>query len=231
MIACIRTYAFTLCVLVASSASAQAQFEGSYTTATTGMRDAKTPFSMTQEVSIKGRNIRTIMKSADVASGPMTMIYRGDKGMVITLFETQRVYIEMPASKIREMLKSERVPSNAVTMKQTGKTQKILNHTCEQIILHDGEATIEAWATRDLGALRRAMEKLNSIQMNKAPQWTKELNKMKLFPMKTIITVQGITAETTITSIDEKSLPNSLFEIPAGYSKREIPAGMPGSGK
>ncbi len=217
--------------LVLFSLTTWSQFEGRITSTTTGTKEPNTPFSLTQEISIKGKKIRSVMTATGEQMGSLTIIFRGDKGSVITILDQAKVYMELPMKKIEEMMKNFPQDTNAVTVSRTGKTQKILGYNCEQVLLQEGETTIDVWGTRELTSLQDAMEMLSGIQKQKVPQWSKELDKLKLFPMKTIITAQGTHAETNITSIQRKSLPESMFTVPAGYTKQEMPVGQPGSPK
>ncbi|MGD0337940.1 MAG: DUF4412 domain-containing protein [Bacteroidota bacterium] len=218
-------------VLVISSLPAWSQFEGTFTTTTTGTREGNTPFSITQEVSIKGKKIRSAMTAPGEQMGSLIIIFRGDKGRVITILDQAKVYMELSIKTIEEMMKNFPHDTNMVTVTRTGKKQKILGYNCEQIILQEGEATIDIWGTSELTFLRKAMQTMSEVQKQKVPQWSKELDKLQVFPMKTIINAQGTNAEMTVTSIQRKSLPESIFNVPAGYKKQDLPAGQTGGQK
>jgi hypothetical protein len=208
-----------------------AQFEGTVTATTTGMRDNNTPFTITQEISIKGKNIRSVMSSPQQPGGSVTMIFRGDKERFYTLFDQVKKYLEYSKKTIEELTKNIPKDQTPVTVKRTGKLQQFLGYTCEQIILTQGETTVEMWATSELTSLRKAMDELNSYQKQNVPQWSKEIEKLKLFPMKTSMKMQGTNAEVNVVSIQRKTLPASIFDIPAGYTKQPLPTGQPGGKK
>jgi hypothetical protein len=214
--------------LVFCSFPVWAQFEGTITTTTSGTREPNTPFSVTQDISIKGKKVRSTMTSPGDQMGSIVIIYRGDKGKLITILDQAKMYMEYPLKTVEEMMKNLPMDTSTVTFTRTGKKQKILGYTCEEIIFTQSAMTIDIWGTTELPSLREAIQSLNSIQKQKVPQWSKELDKLKLFPMKTIITAQGTNAETNLTSIKKKKLSESLFEVPAGYTKQEMPAGQPG---
>lgn len=217
-----------LIILVLFTVPALSQFEGIITTTTSGIKEPNTPFSITQDISIKGKKVRSIMTSPGEPMGSLIIIYRGDKGRLITIVDQAKMYVDYSLKTIQEMMKNLPRDTNKVSVRRTGKKQKILGYNCEEIIFEESGATMEVWGTTELSSLREAIRTLNDIQKQQVPQWSKELEKLKLFPMKTIVSVQGTKAETNVTSIQKKSLPESMFEVPAGYTRQEVPAGQPG---
>jgi len=184
-----------------------------------------------QEVAFKGKKIRSAVSSPKETRGSVVMIFRADKDRVYTIFDQQKKYIEFSRKMIEDQLTNVPKDHTPATVTRTGKTQKLLGYNCEQILLTQGETTIELWGTSELPQLRKAMESLNSFQKHNIPQWSKEVEKLRLFPMKTIMNIKGSRAETTVTSIQKKSLPEPMFNIPAGYTKQQLPVGQPGMKK
>jgi hypothetical protein len=208
----------------------EAQFEGTVTATTTGTRENNIPFTITQEISIKGKNIRSVMSSPEQPGGTITVIFRGDNQRYYTLFDQAKKYIEYSKKTLEELTKDVPKDQTPVSVTRTGKHQQFLDYTCEQVILTQGGNTIEIWATPELTSLRKAMDDLNSYQKQNVPQWSKEIEKMKLFPLKTSMNMQGTNAEINVVSIKRKSIPAAVFAIPAGYTKQSLPV-VPSGGK
>jgi hypothetical protein len=218
-------------ILILFSLPAWSQFEGTVISTTTGTRGPNSPFTITQEISIKGKKVRSNMSSPGEPRGAVSIIYRGDRGRIITILEQEKMYMEYSLKTIHQMMKNIPHDTNRAVVTRTGKTQKILGYNCEQVLIHQGEVDIEIWGTTELSSLRESIQALNEMQKQNVPRWSRELDKMKLFPMKTTISAQGTNAETDVTSIQKKSLPEAFFNVPAGYTKQELPTGQPPGGQ
>jgi hypothetical protein len=189
------------------------------------------PMNVTQEVFIKNDKMRSNMKADNSPMGPMAMIIRRDKGVIWTVFDAMKMYMEMSLKQTEEMARSMQKDTLKPTIKKTGKKQKILGYTCEEILVTTSEMTATLWGTTELSALAESMKWFNSSS-NAQPRWMQEVEKMKLLSLK--MHSESTTGEVTdleITGIEKKSVDDSQFQVPAGYTKQEMPAGMPPAGQ
>jgi hypothetical protein len=211
--------------LFACSSTCLAQFEGVLKMKTFHKSSAG-PMNVTQEVFIKSDRMRSNMTADNSPMGPMAMVIRRDKGVIWTILESMKMYMEMSLKQTEDMIKSMQKDTLKPTIKKTGKKQKLAGYTCEEILVTTSEMTATLWATSELSALAESMKWFNSSS-NAQPRWMQEIEKMKLLTLKMHSeATNGDVTDLEITSIEKKSVDNSQFEIPAGYKKQEMPAGM-----
>ncbi len=152
-----------------------------------------------------------------------TMIYRNDKKIVWMLSDQDSSYFEInndtPAQELQSVAKQDKY-----SVKRTGKKKKILGYSTEQILMTRGDAKTELWGSKQLGRIAKAIETAFGAEYaQNADGWTDEVARMGIFPMKAATTVDGHVVESQeITRIDERSLADSLFQIPSGYVKQDV---------
>lgn len=180
----------------------------------------------TQEILIKKDNMRTNVTADKSPMGPVSMIIRRDKGVIWTILDAMKMYMEMSLKQAEDMAKSMQKDTLVPTIKKTGKTQKILGYTCQEVVVTTSNMTATLWTTTELSALFESMQWLNS-STSAQPRWMQEVDKMKLLSLKTHSEkTNGDVLDMEITGIEKKNIDDAQFQIPAGYRKQEMPAGM-----
>jgi hypothetical protein len=206
-----------------------AQFEG-VIKMKISQKSSTNPMNATQEVLIKKDNMRSNITSDNSPMGPVSMVIRRDKGVMWTLFNAMKMYMEMSLKQTEEFAKSMQKDTLVPTIKKTGKKQKILGYTCEEVLVTTSEMTATIWETTELSALAESMKQFNSSS-NAQPRWMQEIEKMNLLTLKLHSEKKdGEVTDMEFTGIEKKKINDAQFEIPAGYKKQEMPAGM-GQGK
>lgn len=173
------------------------------------------------------------------AGGGVTSIVRLDKGVMWLLNDREKTYMEMTPEQMGAMaglVKDAKDPE----IKKTEETKKIGKYNCTKVLITmemmGQKANTEIWATSDIKVdptILKFMEKTNEVfkdsptlkQSNKMMQGLFEL---KLFPVQTTtkMKMMGMSSEsmTLLKSISTEKLDDSLFELPEGYTKQEMPS-------
>lgn len=204
----------------------------------------------TQELHTKGYLKPTKLKSISDEEGS-GIIIRSDKELIYVIHAKDKTYSEMTfkefeghIAKMNEQMKQmqeqlKNVPPEQREMmekmmggmmaekeyqlKKTGEKKKIAGHTCEKILLYEGDKEAgELWMTKDIGSMK-----------DYAKDWSKLMDKLVQGPMAKVYRklaeldgfmmqfTMGGTASTT-TKLEKRSISNSEFEIPEGYKKVEM---------
>jgi hypothetical protein len=231
-----------------SSASGGGEFEGQITSKMfLGDKTMETRYAIkgarnrieTQfpQDSAEARLMQTSVTLMDLSSGTMTM-----------LFPQTKTYLTMNGGEMaEEMTKGagKDSPFDFPKVTSTGKTETIAGITCEHWLIGD---KMDACMAKGLGYFggggsNSILDKLKNLalrekikaQLDTNPEFAKFIEG-GAFPLK-MAQIENGQSKTfmEVTSIERKSLDDSLFSVPADYKKTEIPGapGMPGmpSGK
>ncbi len=217
----------TFALLAASSllaVPAQAQsFEGVVNyTITSGKGQ-----TMDMTYMMKGDKIRQVMHTQgqevamlmDLGSHTMTMV-----------MPSQQAYMTMDMNHMAQMAPGmQHQSSEPPKITATGKTETVAGHKCEHYLVGE-EQNVDICVAKGMGYYMSG----NGVRghgMGDMPSganldaW-KKVFKDGFFPLKMEMKDQnGMTMEAT--SIESKSLPDSLFAPPSGYRQMQMPAGMP----
>jgi len=99
---------------------------------------------------------------------------------------------------------------------KTGETKEILGLTAEKWVFQKGDDKGEAWMAKGLGSFKIFDNPMN----RQRPEWQKEIVEEGYFPL--VVYDNGKKAF-EVTKIEKKSLDNSMFEVPAGFQKFNVP--------
>lgn len=203
---------------VLSSFAAGQSFEGTMTFSVTGPRGTQEMKYMT-----KGDNVRMDMEQSPGMK--MSVLINTKSKDVTMLMHPNKMYMQM---NMESMQIPPEMKDQDADFKKTGKTEKILGYVCEQVIISQADKQVEMWVTKGLGKFVQAnmSPKAQSPLMKKLE---KELTEQGYFPLRMISkTADGsVEMKMEVTAITKSSLKSSLFVIPAGYQKMEMPARPP----
>jgi hypothetical protein len=182
--------------------------------------------------SIQGTNLRleADMKGSEGA----TMILRTEEKRILMLMPDQAMYMEMP---MREDAGQATAGETAPEPVRTGKTETILGRSCEEIEVKDKDGTVtQLWVTTEVGSFMlfsgNPMSGMPGGKPAKSRGWEKVFRGSEAwFPMR-IVSKKGGREEFRMEAkeIRPGKLAASMFEVPAGWQKFSMPAGMPGMG-
>jgi len=220
-----------LALLAAGPAAAQ-QFEGVVTMTAQGERTGE----ITQM--FKGGKIRTEMKGPEGQGGVMLM--EAGKPEMTMLMPSDKMYMVMDPSMM-----GGRAPRDTTPPKITkvGTSETIAGKSCDNYRIETKQVH-EVCAAKGMGyfggmgrgPMMGGRGPGGAQGGNAMPSFASEKMmaefKEGFFPLR-ISRVEGEKKATVleVTKIEEKPLPSSLFEIPEGYTKMDMPMGMPGMGR
>lgn len=189
---------------------AQTQFEGKVTF---NDFDEGTPNSM--DYYAKGSKIRFDTNEEEEQG---QIIWDTAKKEFMIVMPQQKTYMVMQVqeSKMKSDISND-INKNAKFTK-TKETKKILGYTAVKLVYQDGDDKGEAWMTQELGSFKLFD---NPMQKNEdKPQWQKDFEAGGYFPLEVYENGKKVFE---VTSIEKKSLAESIFEVPAGYKKMDMP--------
>jgi hypothetical protein len=209
-----RRVAVLLSLVVASTAGAQGSFEGVVTYQMGNSGD-------TWQYSAKGSKVRIDMSSAHMPGGVSAIMDMG--AMTTTVLMTQQhMYMTMPIPQSATLPDS---VHGSVT--KTG-SEVIAGVPCDDYVGTDAKGAKQATTCLAHGMGNFAQFGANNPLMRQyASRVSGFSGAMKGggFPLK-IVKEDGQTTMLA-TKVEKKSLDESLFSVPAGYTQMQMPAGMP----
>jgi hypothetical protein len=201
-------YAITLAGLAGMplAAHAQASFEG-----TVAMRLFAPSANMDMLYSVKGSRVR-----ADFTAGGSAMYFirHGDKNEMV--MPASKMYMEQSISA--SMAAGTGTAGKSPKITRTGKKETIAGWPCEHMLVTGEDGVTDACISQGLGTFLSAGNPMAA--RGRAADPMASLGKLG-FPLK----VQKAGGETImqVTKIEKKALADSLFVVPADYTKVEAP--------
>ncbi len=113
-------------------------------------------------------------------------------------------------------------------LKKTGEKKNVAGFSCEKVVMSAGDNDVaEFWITKQIGSMK-----------DYAKDWSKLMDKMAKGPLakmyRKLAELDGFVMESkfsgvtvTTTKLEKRSVADSEFEVPAGYTKKEV-KGMSG---
>jgi len=201
-------------LLVPVVAHAQSKFEGSITMALTARQG-------TTEITylVRGDQLRLDMP----ATGGMTgyIVRDAGKNMTTMVMPSQRMYMDLGALQAMVPEAATRT-TKSPDIKPTGKKETIAGVECEHVIVTADDGQYDVCGAKGLGAFASMSSPMS--RGNSGPPGLDRLGK-DFFPLK----VQKVGGEVAmqVTKIEKKSLDASMFAVPEGYQKMEMPGRRP----
>ena len=167
------------------------------------------------DYSSKGPVIR-IDRSASLMA-PAIMIARPAQGAATLVMPETRSYYE-----VRFSTKPTVDSVKAFDIKRTTRHREILGMQCEEVEAAGPETTISIWAA-PLAIRFMAMPK-SYREIPPPPAWVTALNDWKLFPLSIVEkdSAGRVTRELNVTSIEQRSLKDGLFQVPSGFVEKPV---------
>jgi len=175
------------------------------------------------------------------APNGMITIVRLDKAAIWSLDPNTKTYTEQTVEQMIEQMKN--IPKGMMDIEldveKTDEKKKIGKYNCRKIIISMkmmGMPTeTEIWATKDIEVdsvmlkfTENAQKVFEEVPMLKQTYGMfEEVFDLKAYPVETVTEMNVFGRMTknssTLKSISEEKLDDSLFEIPEGYSKSKMP--------
>jgi len=149
-----------------------------------------------------------------------------DKQMII-LMPQQKMYMVNVFNNPDQQAKAKaQVDANNVQIKDTGEKDTILGYSCEKFVVTDAKGlTTQLWLAHDLQGFTGMNPGAGMGRRPQVPAAWEELAKNGGFPMRVVSAdSKGEKFRMEVTSVNPQSLPESVFEVPAGYQKFDMAA-------
>lgn len=172
------------------------------------------------------------------APGGAISIIRLDKAVMWIINDAEKTYMEMNAEQLGA-LASIMGEIKEPGVEKTGETKKIGKYNCTKIIVKmeimGSKTETEIWGTKDIKpdpTLLKFNDKMLEIfkgnpSMESSYKMMQKVYDMEFFPVQTTTRakIMGFSSENSslLKEISTEKLDNSLFEIPEGYEKQEMP--------
>jgi Domain of unknown function (DUF4412) len=178
----------------------------------------------------KGSKIRFESKSSGGGAGTMVLDTKDNNALII--IPQQKMYMTYSyknalgaaSDTLKNKIKEEMEKGD---IKITGETKDINGFKCEKWIFKDDEGKSgEAWMTKGIGNFFFFSNPMRPDRNE--PEWQQKLTNEGYFPMMVISKDAdgSVESKMEVTSIEKKSLDESLFTPPADYKKMDIPMMM-----
>lgn len=183
-------------------------------------------------ISKAGMRSEIDMQAHDTPMKMVMLMKSSNKDVAYNIDEKTKTYGELDLAKSRERAKG--MAPHKYTAKKLGK-EKVAGYDCVHALVTDdkgGES--EVWTNKDIvdyDSMARLMGPnvaADESLMKSLKEVGAEGFMVKMVHRQKGSEENGMTME--LVKAEKKSLPASLFEIPAGYTKREGPAGVGGMG-
>ncbi len=183
-------------------------------------------------------------------TGKMTLMLKGDKaradlapqistitdaatGDVITLQHPAKTFVRIRAEQARQVLGQVRDQQKVTgaeppKVEPTGQSEKVGPHDCEIFKWATGEISATDWVAKDFSnypAILAALEKFQQSGMAAAAAPLQpKLSTLPGMLIKRELMIGKIKTTTTLLSVSEGDLADSLFVVPEGYTEQTSPA-------
>jgi len=154
-----------------------------------------------------------------------TMIFDNGTNKMYTLISQMKSYMEIPINMDEKNdNQNDKMDDNDRPVK-TGKTDKIAGVECEQWIIKNPEGETELWNAKGFGNFLFVQNNAFMKRNSNRPQWVKDIMEEGFFPFRIISKDPNgnVEMKMEVTDVQRKNLSSSMFEIPSGYKKMNIP--------
>jgi hypothetical protein len=189
---------------------------------------------VTYEIEPPGRPAMTMVLQAkdgklrSDSGKDVSAIINASTGDVITLMHPNKMAMKAPAAALqaaKDAALKAAADAKPGPPTATGEKETITGFACEKYIWTGPEgAKLEIWITKDVSDARDLLRQLAGLgDHNTASLLAPE--EIDGFPIRTkVVEGPGTGMVMTVVGLSRDPLPDSLFEIPAGYREMQIPS-------
>ena len=163
------------------------------------------------------------------ARGEANVIFDKKNKKMLMVMPAMKMYMEFPMNMdfgVDNGNNANDEKSNTDFVK-TSDTKTINGYKCEKWVIKDGNNISEAWMTKDLGGFIFFQSPMGKHSKQK---WQEDIENSGYFPMLVVEKDSdgNETGRFEVKSIEKKSLDDSFFTVPNGYSQMKMPMGEQG---
>lgn len=225
-------------VLLLSAATAHAEFEGvADMKITTERGPGGAAISGTGKIYVSktGWRYEVEMSSPEMAKmtggKPFRMCMLGkisNPDVVYSVNDAMKSYSVIHTKEMRDLAAKASKPEHKFSVRKLGK-DTVAGLTCENVRITDetGKMNIEACVSREFVS----GDWLKAMQRDNRGEWLSALKSAGVegYPVRMVVTSKDTNAPKTtmeITKVDRRSVPASMFEVPAGYKQKSMMENM-----
>ena len=205
-----RAASAALLLALAAGALGAQGFEGAITIRMAGGSGAP---SQEMEYLTRGGNVRVTINSP---AGSMAILGLKAESKTYMLMEAQRMYMEVSPETMSAALSNAEAPK----VTKTGRKETIAGESCEHVIIETtgttGPQKADVCMAYAFGAFVNPM-----ANMARMTAWQRQMVKEGGFPLRVTLADGSIPIE--VTKIEKKRVNDTLFRIPADFSKMDMP--------
>jgi hypothetical protein len=177
---------------------------------------------------IKGNKIRIEIGERN---SQFNVIVDPDAKKTLLLMPERKMVMEMPMTEDNKT-DSTAAGKNGISFTRSGKTETILGHTCEQILVKSDDGETEICGAKGMGYYAGMHRPGMGGSSSGAPVWAKELKEQGFFPLRVVTKGSDGSEKVRLeaTNVEKKSLDDALFTTPSDYQKFDRGGMMPGMG-
>ncbi len=167
---------------------------------------------------VKGNAVRIDQGQA------LSSIIRNDRKLTYSIMHSPKKYVVLKHGKLDESDESHEAEDfEGLEVESTGKTEEISGYATHQVLVKErnGDAT-ELWISEgalDMNLFLKEFKSFIQFGFVQSASLLEKHPELKGVPIRIIETQGKINRKGTITRLDTSILPDSLFEVPAGYAE------------
>lgn len=160
-------------------------------------------------------------------------IMRFDLGKVWSIMPERNTYFEMTTEEMKQLAKMGMAmlqdPQMKISMKKSGKTKKIKDWNCYEVVIESAMLTQNMWLTNDLPYKKNDFYKVfkNMPEFEELAKAFYNQKEMDGFPVYTETTMnmmgQSFKSSSELIKVSKEKIDASVFELPKGIKKVENP--------
>ena len=174
------------------------------------------PTSQEVEYLARGGNVRLNIMSP---AGAMAILGLSAENKTYLVVESQRAYMELPPVDAARMVAAS---AGATKLTRSGRKETIAGYECEHVIVPTNDdtksETTDMCLTYALGKYVNPMASLSGARLS---PWQQQLAADGGFPLR--VTLPDGLVALEVTKIMKRRVSDTLFRIPADFSKMELP--------
>ncbi len=210
---------FLILFFLSPLVAAAQPFEGTLTILVQG-GEISTDESVAINYHVKGTDVRLDLNTEE---GAISLIANRSVGRMSVLLAAANLYMEMALDNddLTADTDTDASPKDDWTLTRTGNTRTIAGVDCVEYRYVDAEQVLKIWAPEPnrFGSLFTPQGPAGSL----TPDWLDGTAFGDLFPFE-IIDEEGTTVW-AVTTVQEKTLPATLFAVPEGYGRFSMQMG------
>jgi len=177
------------------------------------MRDDKLLDKEVMTIYIKDKTVRIDQGQA------LTSIIRSDQKVTYSILHESKKYVVLPHPPAKA---EEADDLSEVQVESTGKKEQISGFMTHEVLVKEGQTTTDLWigeGVLDMKSFLKEFQGFLQFGFTGATSLFEKYPELNGVPIRIVEKNQNVSRIGTITKVDSTQIPNSTFDVPAGYSE------------